>query len=414
MTLPRFTQHAFAVILTGLMLLVLWQASMAVIMLACSLALVAAIGPMIEALVQRGWPRIVAIGASLSSILALVVVVTLGLFSPLLRDLDLLGQDVAVGLTRLQQTQPDHWVLHLTDAQTVEEPNDGPEVVSDSALQDGLVTIAGTATGLFELMASLGVCLALALYWLLDQQRLERLWFTLVPIRQRSGAEKVWHSIQREIGAYLRSELIQTVCAVFLLWIGFATLGLRYAALTAVVAAFLSLLPWIGTLFAVSTVLALSTAKVLEPTAPWLEFHSYMAALYTVLVLCFLEFWVEPRLFQRERYSPLITALITLAMTMMGGVWGLLFGPPVGCVVQITWRLLYPLVFTGSAEPTSLAAIETRLEDLQASLAESPETPPEIASLIRRLQTIVDSQSEIRADDQGESDPHEYVRAAIS
>lgn len=414
MTLSRFTLHALAITLTSLVLLVIWQASMAVVILACSLALVAAIGPIIDALVQRGWPRFLAIGATLTSLLALVVVVGLALFSPLLRDLDQMGQDVALGLTRLQQTQPDHWLLHLGEMQSETSTNGTEAAVSETVLQDWLMTILGTASGLFEIIASLGVCLALALYWLLDRQRLERLWFTLVPIRQRAGAEKVWQSIQREIGAYLRSELIQTLCAVFLLWIGFETLGLRYAALTALVAAFLSLLPWIGTLFAVATVLALSSAKVVEPTAPWLEIPGYLAALHTLVVLCFLEFWVEPRLFQRDRYSPLITALVTLAMTMMGGLWGLLFGPPVGYVVQITWRLLYPLVFTNRAEPASLAAIECRLEELQERVASAEEVPPEIVSLVRRLQTIVDSQSENAASDNEEPAEHEFERAAIN
>ena len=59
------------------------------------------------------------------------------------------------------------------------------------------------------------------------------------------------------------------------------------------------------------------------------------AALYTLLVLMLLEWLVEPRLFRRKRYNPILLVLVAVGMVDWLGFLGLLIAPPVAATVQI-------------------------------------------------------------------------------
>jgi predicted PurR-regulated permease PerM len=176
--------------------------------------------------------------------------------------------------------------------------------------------------------------------------------------------------------------------AALFLWAGFALLDLRYAALTAVVAAVLMMIPWLGNLFAVVAVLVLSSGKFVGMEQSWVAPHGWMAAALVAAVTAFLHFVIEPRLFNEDRYNSFWTVLITLALTFAFGVWGLLFGPAVGFGVQIALRHLHPLVFYESTRLRSLESITGEVAQLRGRYPRE-EAPMEVTSLLDRLEALI-------------------------
>src|SRR6185369_9351425 len=88
--------------------------------------------------------------------------------------------------------------------------------------------------------------LILSVYWSTNQVHFERLWLSLLPAEQRKLARNVWRTIELELGAYIRSEIIQSFLAGFLLTIGYWMLGCPYPALLGVFGAIAWLIPLVG------------------------------------------------------------------------------------------------------------------------------------------------------------------------
>lgn len=397
MNLWLYSKHVAAIVLTLLAIITLWAAGSAVAIFLASLAVAAALHPQVEYFKKRGWPSWAAAGF-VAGLCALVVAVSAALLAPsLVANLQVLENDISTSVSSFVQSSPDHWFAKLWKPVSESDVADsvGPSLSNIGSLL--LSPLIGTAKGLIELSALSGICLALAFYWTLDRERFERLWLSLVPVRRRVGAQRMWQSIEREVGAYLRSECIQFFMAVMLLWIVFLVLDLRYAALVAILAGSLTLIPWLGTLFAASAVLLLTSPKLVDWSGPWFTWQSGTALAAITLVLCFLEFVVEPKLFQRDRYNPLWTALTAILMAATWGFWGLLFGPLVGFVLQILVRQVYPRLVQVQPRITSEATFSDRLAGLEVRFAEQAEAPPELISLKQRLLDIIEQRNRFAA-----------------
>lgn len=396
MSLRHFSKHITAIVCTLLALLTLWAAGSAVAIFLASLAVAAALHPQVEYFKTRGWPSWAAAGFVASACALVLVVISLLMGPSLLTNLRSLESDSSLAISSFAEEHPDHWLVKMA------KPTDGTET-SDAPSLGGLgsmllAPLVGTAANLVQLSAMSGICFALAFYWTLDRERFVRLWLSLVPVRRRVGAQRMWQSIEREVGAYLRSEVIQFLLAVVLLWIVFMILDLRYAALVAIVAGVLTLIPWIGTLFAAAVVLLLSSPKMVDWNAAWIGPQGWAALTAIVLIFCLLEFVVEPRLFQRDRYNPLWIALVAITMAATWGFWGLLFGPLVGYVLQILVKQVYPRLVQVQPRITTEAMLSRRLAELEASFAEQEEVAPELRSLKQRLLELVERHNTLVAE----------------
>ena len=385
-----FAKHVTAVVLTLLALVTLWAAGSAVAIFLASLAVAATLHPQVEYFKGRGWPSAAAAAVVTGACVTVLAILIALLGPPLVANLRLLEGDLSLAVTTFAETYPEHWLAKML--QPGVEPSTAASADVPLASIGGLILgpLVGTAASLVQLSALCGICSALAFYWTLDRERFERLWLSLVPVRRRVGAQRMWQAIEREVGSYLRSEVIQFLLAVVLLWMVFLILDLRYAALAAVVAGSLTLIPWLGTIFASAVVLILTSPKLGDWDGDWVSTQSWLALAAIVLVLCLLEFVVEPRLFQRERYNPLWIALTAILMAATWGLWGLIFGPLVGYVLQIFVRQVYPRLVQVQPRITNEMMLEERLAQLEDRFATQEEVPPELVSLKQRLVDLVE------------------------
>ena len=111
------------------------------------------------------------------------------------------------------------WVGRLPSTDQIARWWAGDEAATAMANVATLLTSMGrTAT---EFMLSI----FLSLYWTADRNRFERLWFSLLPAEQRIRTRLVWRKLESTVGAYLRSEIVQTVLAVLIFAVGYNLWG---------------------------------------------------------------------------------------------------------------------------------------------------------------------------------------------
>jgi predicted PurR-regulated permease PerM len=370
-----------AVMTTLLALVVLWQFRIVVVYVLISLTLAAALRPLVNRLVGRCFVVRVA--------WILLYLVALGSFGFLLfqtgktaiSEIHLLAQTVSV---------QDEWRLpvwlegssfqHALVAR-LPPPNKLFEAVTGSQGQLVLPAILGFTQGIGGVVSGVLVILFLSIYWGIGQIHFERLWLSLLPSGQRKRARGIWRTVEPDIGAYIRSQVIQSLLAGLLLGLGYWLLGSPYPALLALAGALACLIPVVGAALAVIPPLLVGLLTSVQ--------LSLFTVLYVLVVLIALGVWVKPRLFNHRWHNPILTIVLLIALADAFGLVGIIVAPPVSVVCQILWdRLVSHRLASGAAAQVSdLIERQERVRAIIRAMAEPP--PPLVTSSMERLTHLI-------------------------
>lgn len=370
-----------AVMVTTLGLLLLWQFRVVVVYVLFSLALAAAVRPLVKRLSGRSRPA--RLGLSLLYLLAVLAFGLLLILSidAAVSELRQLGNQLAV---QGEWRQPE-WLAGTSFQQMWDERVPGPSALFDAVVGDQgqliLPTLLGYTQGIVSLISAALVILFLSVYWSIDQVHFERLWLSLLPAGRRAQVRDIWRTVEPEIGAYIRNEAIQSLLAGLLLALGYWLLGSPYAVVLALVGAAALLIPMVGSVLVVVMALVVGLLTSVE--------LSLLAALFTVAVLVALKRWVEPRLFKREHYNPILTVVILIALADAFGFLGIIVAPPLSATCQILWsRLVSQRTVSGAA--AQISDLKEREAQLWATIKEMDEPPPLVTSSLGRLTSLLE------------------------
>ena len=371
-----------AVMTTLLALVVLWQFRMAVVYVLVSLALAAALRPLVNRLVGR---RIIVRAAWI--LLYLVALVSFGFLifmvsQAAVNEIQHLAQTVSVqdawilpGWLQASGLQP-AWVRQLPP------PSKLFEAVTGNQGQLVLPAVLGFTQGLGGVLSAVLVILLLSLYWSINQIHFERLWLSLLPSGQRKQARGIWRAIEPDLGAYIRSEVFQSLLAGLVLGLGYWLLGSPYPTLLAIVGALAWLVPVVGAPLAVILPLLMGLLTSVQ--------LSLLTGLFTLVVLIALEIWVEPRLFRRKWINPILTLVMLLAMADAFGLLGILVAPPLSVVIQILWSRLvsHRAILGAAAQVSDLKKRQARILDAIQAMDDPP--LPLMNSSMERLAHLIE------------------------
>jgi predicted PurR-regulated permease PerM len=228
-----------------------------------------------------------------------------------------------------------------------------------------LTSFFGVAQNIFDVLSKIMIVIVLSLYWSADQFRFERLGLSLLPKESHPRALHIWRAIETEVGAYLRSEIVQSVLAGILLWLGYSVLGIRYPMLLALWGAVARLIPWFGALIAVLPALFIGSGIS--------TIVGVVATIYTIGILITLILIVEPRFFPRHKYSSLLIVLFVIALSEAFGFLGVVLAPLLAVAVQILFQQLSPSLTPAFSNEASEQAtdIRIRLLDLKRRIQNS-------------------------------------------
>ena len=373
---------ALAVMTTLLALVVLWQFRIVVGYVLISLTLAAALRPLAKRLVGRGWPMRVA--------WILLYLAVLGCFGFLIFRTGEIAINEIKLLTHTVSVQ-DQWRLPIwLEGSTFQQalvarlpsPNMLFEEVTGDQGQLVLPALLGFTQGIGGVVSGVFVVLFLSIYWSTNQIHFERLWLSLLPSGQRKQARGIWRTVEPDIGAYIRSEVIQSLLAGLLLALGYWALGSPYPIVLALMGALACLIPVIGVPLAVVPVLLMGLLTSVQ--------LSLLTAVYALVVLIAVGVWVKPRLFNRSWDNPILTVVLLIALADAFGLIGIILAPPVSVVCQILWnRLVSRRAVAGAAAQVS--DLKERQALLSAAIKETDEPPlPLVISSMERLTLLIE------------------------
>jgi len=384
-----------AVMTTLLALVVLLQFRIVIVYVLISLTLAATLRPFVNRLMPRGFM------ARVSWIL--LYLVALSSFGFLLF---VTGKTAINEIQQLAHTVSvqDEWRLPIwLDGSSLQKvvvarlppPSKLFEAVTGEQGQLVLPAILGFTQNVGGIVSGAFIVLFLSFYWSINQIHFERLWLSLLPSEMRKNARDIWRTIEPDLGAYIRSEVVQSLLAALLLGLGYWLLGSPYPVLLALIGALAWLIPVVGAALAVILPLLMGLLTSVQ--------LSLFTVLYTLVVLIALQIWVEPRLFKRKWDNPILTLVILLAMADAFGLVGIIVAPPLSAVCQTLWNLLVSnRLAPGPA--TQVSDLKERQAHLQAAIREMEELPPPlVVSSMERLANLLEKAEPILQADQ----PHE-------
>lgn len=388
--MKRLAIYSVSVLATVTAVLVLWQFRSVLLLFLLSLALASAARPLVTRLVERGAPLWLGILLTYLAGLSVLAALLLLLGPALLAE----GQNLAdKGASAYENTWL-AWARGATSQQAIAARLPPPNLLFEAltGAQGELLAqrLFDVTTAVFALLGSFIVALVLSVYWTVDQARFERLWLSLLPAGQRGQARLLWQAIEDGVGAYIRSEVVQSFIGIVLLYVGYRLIGLPYAALLALLGGIVWLVPLVGVFLTVGPVFAAGMLGGM-----WV---AVTAVVYTLTILLLLELWVEPRFFNRRRYSSLLTVLLMLILIEDFGVIGLILAPPLSAAIQIFGS--HWLAAQKAADPagaaTQLSALRQRLAQVEAELQKRPAPPaPEVLSVADRLNKLIRRADEV-------------------
>lgn len=362
-------------------LVVLWVLRSIAWLFVLSLLVAAMARAPLDYLMQRyNFSRTAAISTVYGIGVGTLIAILIGLGLPLLRELQVVVQDLSgtysVFTERWQAST--RWgplfLQSFPSAEQVTEWLGGTEQL--------LSDFINLAWGAFDGLSQFLLAIVLSLYWTVDSLHFERLWLSLLTPANRARARLIWRTVESGVGAYLRSELAQSLLAGGLLALGFTLLGLRYPFLWSLIIALAWLVPLVGGLLPLAPLWLIASTNVSPAIAT-------AAVIYTILILALMELVVEPRLYQRERYTQVLVLLVMLAMTDLYSWFGLLVAPLLATAIQIflneSARTPEPLIVT-PARP-QLNVLEERLDEVRKLVANVDS--PQVASFFTRLEEIL-------------------------
>ena len=358
-----------AVMTTLLTLVVLWQFRIVVIYVLISLALAATVRPIARSESRNNFvTRLLTVllyAVSIGSFGVLIFLVGRLLIS----DLQELTQILSIQKTWMLPSWLEGSLFQQTLNRWLPTPDKLFEAIT-SQRQLMLSAILSFTQGVGGLVSGFFVILFLSIYWGINQNHFERLWLSLLPSEQRKHARDIWRALAHDLGAYTRSEIIQSLLAVVLLGTGYWMLGSQYPALLAVVGAVAWLVPVVGAALAVILPLLLGLLTGAQ--------FSLFTVLYTLIVLVALQIWVEPRLFRRKWNNPILTLIIFLALADAFGLLGIILEPPLSVVCQILWNLLVSdrLTPDPAVQVSDLSDLKERQVRLRLSVEQMEGPPP--------------------------------------
>ena len=202
-----------------------------------------------------------------------------------------------------------------------------------SKISEKLVSIATSiAQGVVSSIsstASVLVTMPFVLFFLLkDASHFNKFVISLLPKKLKQPVAETIDEIDDKVGSYIQGQMLVSLCIGVMLFIGYNIIGLHYAFSLATIAAFLSIVPYLG------PVIAITPAMLVAASTSW------------VMVIKMLVVWgivqflegniISPNIMGRSmKMHPLTVIFVILIGVNMAGVVGAILGIPVYSILKV-------------------------------------------------------------------------------
>ena len=177
--------------------------------------------------------------------------------------------------------------------------------------------------------ASVLVTMPFVLFFLLkDASKFNKFVISLLPKKLEKPVAETIDEIDDKVGSYIQGQMLVSLCIGVMLFIGYNVIGLHYGFSLATIAAFLSIVPYLG------PVIAITPAMLVAASTSWIM---VVKMLVVWGVVQFLEGnIISPNIMGRSmNMHPLTVIFVILIGVNISGVVGAILGIPVYSILKV-------------------------------------------------------------------------------
>ncbi|MFO7167302.1 MAG: AI-2E family transporter [Chloroflexota bacterium] len=382
--MKRLAQITAVVLIVVIGALALWQMREAVQLLIVALAVASGLEPVAQRLARRGMNRARAVVLAFVAVLALLGTGVLLFGSLISTEIALLAERLPVwydlARTRLIESGGQWRSL----AESLPSADVLTARLASEQSGDVMAIALGALAGAATLVTAAVVAVTLGIYWLLDRQRIERLWLSILPLDARTTARAVWTQVYDEVGLYVRGEsVIVALSAVALLSV-YAALGVPGAATLAAIGGLAQVVPLLGLPIAAALGVIAALTRDMQTAA--------LTLAGTLYVLGVIKLVIGPRVFRGGvNVNPVLVMFLIIALADIGGVWMVLLAPPLAAALQASVRVLANEQRVARVgDPVRAAALRAKLDAVEAEISRREVTDPRLLDLLGRARRLVE------------------------
>lgn len=301
-----------------------------------SLILAALIDPFARMLQKRKIPRGVAV-LCIYVVLFSVIGSLIAILAPVIaRDVPQLLQH---GYAFLDSVQQESWWQQIIGVSF----NTNTEAVQSTSLlsQGSLLGSGGALSGLFSTVSgfvigivSFILVLVITFYMVVQDDPIQKILGSIVPDQYVAQVFSVVQEIQKTLALWMRGQLILSVIIGVAVFIGLSLLGIKYAAVIAVLAALFEFVPYIGPILA--SIPALFFAFI---QGGWVTLL-FVLGLY-IIIQQIENHVLVPKIMQHAvGLNPVISIVAVLVGMQLAGIIGALIAIPVGASASVLIKKL--------------------------------------------------------------------------
>jgi len=217
------------------------------------------------------------------------------------------------------------------------DPQEMIRTVSEKAstfLNKTWTGIGGVLGNIIEVVLAIVTVPFILFYLLKDGKKLPGFILGFVPTKLRGETSRVMNEMNHQISSYIRGQIIVSFCIGVLLFIGYIIIGLKYSLILAVIAAFTSVVPYLGPAIAITP--ALIVAAV---TSPMMLLK--MIIVWTVVQLIEGKF-ISPQVMGKTlKIHPITIIFVILTSGNLFGIVGVLLAVPGYAVLKVVVSHIY-------------------------------------------------------------------------
>ena len=322
---------AFGVLIAYGLFRALGQLTQVMTLLVVAFFLTLALNPLVEALSGRGLRRPLCVTIVFVGLVMVFTALGFLVVPPVVQQGGLLADNAPTLLDDLVQNrfiQDFDRNYHVVDKFQVELE----KLVADGNFMSGVfggVLGAGKAlaSGFFAFLT----VLVLTLYFLSSLPKVKHAAYSMVPSSRRPRFISLSEEIMRRVGSYAIGQVAVATINAVLSWIMMTVVGIRYAAVLAVVVGFLGLIPMVGASLGAAIVFLVALFD--DPT------KAVIALAYYVVYQQLENYWIAPKIMQRTVSVPgAVTVVAALAGATLLGMLGALLAIPVAAGLLLIYE----------------------------------------------------------------------------
>jgi predicted PurR-regulated permease PerM len=172
------------------------------------------------------------------------------------------------------------------------------------------------------------VILVITFYLLVEENATKKILRSLMPVDLLPYSYQMFNRIQRQLGLWLRGQLILSFCIFILVFIALSALNVKYALILAIIAGILEFIPYLGPAF--SGFIAVSLTFLHSP------FQALLVLILYILIQVFENNVLVPNVMRHAvGLNPVISLVSLLIGAALGGFIGVILAIPVATSVNV-------------------------------------------------------------------------------